>query len=86
MVFFENSDVKSNGRKDGTFLYFEDNARVIVNNKGKMKVSVSQDKLKGVCRVVGFPGGSEGKEFTCSAGDLGLIQVWVDPTWLGKIP
>ena len=51
-----------------------------------MKVSVSQDKLKGVCRVVGFPGDSEGKEFTCSSGDLGLIQVWVDPTWLGKIP
>ena len=86
MVFFENSDVNSNWRKDGTFLYFEDNAGVIINNKGKMKVSVSQDKLKGICRVVGFPGDSEGKEFTCSAGDLGLIQVWVDPTWLGKIP
>ena len=86
MVFFENSDVKSNWRKDGTFFYFEDNAGIIVNNKGKMKVSVSQDKLKGVCRVVGFPGDSEGKEFTCSSGDLGLIQVWVDPTWLGKIP
>merc|ERR1711953_663042 len=24
-------------RKDGTFLYFEDNAGVIVNNKGEMK-------------------------------------------------
>merc|ERR1712098_373891 len=26
-------------RKDGTFIYFEDNAGVIVNNKGKMKGS-----------------------------------------------
>merc|ERR1712176_429471 len=26
-------------RKDGTFLYFEDNAGVIVNNKGEMKGS-----------------------------------------------
>lgn len=24
-------------RKDGSFLYFEDNAGVIVNNKGEMK-------------------------------------------------
>jgi large subunit ribosomal protein L23e len=24
-------------RKDGTFIYFEDNAGVIVNNKGEMK-------------------------------------------------
>ena len=23
---------------------------------------------------MGFPGGSDGKEFTCSAGDLGLIS------------
>ena len=27
----------------------------------------------------GFPGGSEGKESTCSVGDLGLIPVWEDP-------
>ena len=27
----------------------------------------------------GFPDGSEGKESTCSAGDLGLIPVWEDP-------
>ncbi|KAL6728075.1 hypothetical protein Aduo_009884 [Ancylostoma duodenale] len=26
-------------RKDGTFIYFEDNAGVIVNNKGEMKGS-----------------------------------------------
>merc|ERR1711992_217215 len=26
-------------RKDGTFIYFEDNAAVIVNNKGEMKGS-----------------------------------------------
>jgi large subunit ribosomal protein L23e len=28
---------KSFRRKDGTFIYFEDNAGVIVNNKGEMK-------------------------------------------------
>lgn len=28
---------KSYRRKDGVFLYFEDNAGVIVNNKGEMK-------------------------------------------------
>lgn len=30
---------KSFRRKDGTFIYFEDNAGVIVNNKGEMKGS-----------------------------------------------
>merc|ERR1712008_527942 len=30
---------KAYRRKDGTFLYFEDNAGVIVNNKGEMKGS-----------------------------------------------
>ncbi|XP_009323888.1 PREDICTED: 60S ribosomal protein L23 [Pygoscelis adeliae] len=30
---------KSYRRKDGVFLYFEDNAGVIVNNKGEMKGS-----------------------------------------------
>ena len=28
---------------------------------------------------LGFPGGSDGKEYTCSAGDLGLIPGWEDP-------
>ena len=28
---------------------------------------------------LGFPGGSDGKESTCSAGDLGLILGWEDP-------
>ena len=27
----------------------------------------------------GFPGGSDGKESTCNAGDLGLIPVWENP-------
>lgn len=27
-------------RRDGTFIYFEDNAGVIVNNKGEMKGTV----------------------------------------------
>ena len=26
-----------------------------------------------------FPGGSDGKETTCNAGDLGLILCWEDP-------
>uniref|UniRef100_A0A915EMU9 Large ribosomal subunit protein uL14 n=1 Tax=Ditylenchus dipsaci TaxID=166011 RepID=A0A915EMU9_9BILA len=30
-------------RKDGTFIYFEDNAAVIVNNKGEMKGSAITD-------------------------------------------
>ena len=28
---------------------------------------------------MGFPGGSDGKESACSAGDLGLILGWEDP-------
>merc|ERR1712241_153950 len=32
-------------RKDGTFLYFEDSAGVIVNNKGEMKALPSQGRL-----------------------------------------
>ena len=28
---------------------------------------------------LGFPGGSDGKEYTCSTGDLGLIPGWEDP-------
>ena len=27
----------------------------------------------------GFPGGSDGKESTCNAGDLGSILDWEDP-------
>ena len=30
--------------------------------------------------ILGFPGGSEGKQSACNAGDLGLI------TWVGTIP
>ena len=32
-----------------------------------------------VRRVLGFPGGSDGKESACNAGDLGLIPVWENP-------
>ena len=28
---------------------------------------------------MGFPGGSDGKESTCNAEDLGLIMGWEDP-------
>ena len=42
-------------------------------------VSSLCDLLSGVNCFQGFPGGSAGKESTCSAGDL------FDP-WVGKIP
>ena len=28
---------------------------------------------------MGFPGGSDGKEYACNVGDLGLILGWKDP-------
>ena len=35
--------------------------------------------------VRGFPGGSDSKEFACSAGDLGLISLgWEDALEKGK--
>jgi large subunit ribosomal protein L23e len=34
---------KSFRRKDGTYIYFEDNAGVIVNVKGEMKVSGGEE-------------------------------------------
>jgi ribosomal protein L14 len=48
-------------RKDGTFIYFEDNAGVIVNQKGEMKgkrlkfcnslsMAILQDFLQNCCR------------------------------------
>jgi ribosomal protein L14 len=44
-------------RKDGTFIYFEDNAGVIVNTKGEMKgergeggASPAADALRELCR------------------------------------
>merc|ERR1712243_332185 len=40
-------------RKDGQFIYFEDNAGVIVNNKGEMKGSAITGPVgQGVCRLV----------------------------------
>merc|ERR1712080_700349 len=36
-------------RKDGTFLYFEDNAGVIVNNKGEMKGSAITGPVSKEC-------------------------------------
>ncbi|RLV63496.1 hypothetical protein DV515_00018211 [Chloebia gouldiae] len=41
--FLPSQQRKSYRRKDGVFLYFEDNAGVIVNNKGEMK---GGEKLK----------------------------------------
>jgi len=54
-------------RKDGVFIYFEDNAGVIVNNKGEMKgadftylVTVSDSNRNSECiyliRYIGCPG------------------------------
>ena len=34
----------------------------------------------------GFPGGSDGKESTCNAGDLGSIPGWEDPLEEGMVP
>ena len=33
---------------------------------------------------MGFPGGSDSKESSCNAGDLGLILGWEDPLEKGK--
>ena len=43
---------KSIRRKDGTIIYFEDNAGVIVNNKGEMKgerLTAVQSEWRGSC-------------------------------------
>merc|ERR1712006_13865 len=40
---------KAYRRKDGTFLYFEDNAGVIVNNKGEMKGSAITGPVSKEC-------------------------------------
>ena len=38
-----------------------------------------------VCKLyLGFPGGSEGKESDCNAGDLGLIPGWGRSPGVGK--
>ena len=37
-----------------------------------------------LCKIVGFPDGSDGKESACNVGDLGWIP-GLDP-WVGKIP
>ena len=34
---------------------------------------------------MGFPGGSEGKELACNAGDLGSTLGWEDPLEKGMI-
>merc|ERR1711868_151542 len=41
-------------RKDGTFLYFEDNAGVIVNNKGEMKGSAVTGPVAKECADLGL--------------------------------
>ena len=39
-----------------------------------------EDKYLILTYILGFPGGSTGKESTCNVGDLGLIP------WLGRSP
>ena len=36
--------------------------------------------------AVGFPGGSDGQESTCSVGDLGSTLAWEDPLEEGMAP
>ena len=36
-------------------------------------------KLGAYTMCLGFPGGSDGKEYACNAGDSGLISGWEDP-------
>ena len=38
---------------------------------------------KALRHLLGFPGGSDGKESACNAGDLGSIPGWEDPTEKG---
>ena len=38
-----------------------------------------------VCRLKGFPGGSDGKEFACNVGDLGLSLGWENPLEKGMV-
>ena len=40
----------------------------------------TQNKLLKTSNILGFPGGSDGKEFTCNAGDLSSVLA------LGKTP
>ena len=44
---------KSYRRKDGVFLYFEDNAGVTANSKGEMKVPPSQKQLQRGVQICG---------------------------------
>ena len=46
--------------------------------------SIVQLKVIQYCKLtIGFPGGSEYKEFACNAGDLGLSLDWEDPLLSG---
>ena len=37
-----------------------------------------------IARILGFPGGSDGKEPSCNAGDLGSSLGWEDPLKEGE--
>lgn len=42
-------------RKDGVFIYFEDNAGVIVNNKGEMKGNTPSHPILRINILITFP-------------------------------
>ena len=45
-------------------------------NREKLKGITTLDSLRKKRKKLGFPGGSDDKEITCNAGDLGLIPGW----------
>lgn len=58
-------------RKDGTVIYFEDNAGVIVNNKGEMKGELEENCPAGTFRFQSFasffPGNKSSVHISCSS-------------------
>uniref|UniRef100_A0A8C2E171 Large ribosomal subunit protein uL14 n=1 Tax=Cyprinus carpio TaxID=7962 RepID=A0A8C2E171_CYPCA len=72
---------KSYRRKDGVFLYFEDNAGVIVNNKGEMKGSgITGPVAKECADLCGWkteaPISAGSKESWLQRSDWGCICAW----------
>ena len=49
-----------------------------------LMASDTEHFFMGLLTIYGFPGGSDGKESACNAGDLGSIPGF--HSWIGKIP
>lgn len=62
---------KSYRRKDGVFLYFEDNAGVIVNNKGEMKGTDENPRGCGEGWWVGAAIWAKGPRFCSDSAQMG---------------